>query len=140
MRGRGAGSASVTRKSVPECAREQFPKVSRLAKPGLRADICNVSKAFTSEETPDVGPLTRSAPRLAAGEKRYVTPEGHANLQQRLDDLRVERARLLAFPETQRASLLDVDQRLAFLEATLRVLTVLGPDGAPDDRVAFARW
>ena len=37
-----------------------------------------MSKAFTSEETPDEGPLVRPPPRLAPGEVRYVTPEGAA--------------------------------------------------------------
>ena len=37
-----------------------------------------MSKAFTSEETPDEGPLVRPPPRLAPGEVRYVTPEGRA--------------------------------------------------------------
>ena len=47
-----------------------------------------MSKAFTSEETPDTGPLIRPAPRLAPGEVRYVTPEGQAELREALARLR----------------------------------------------------
>ena len=36
-----------------------------------------MSRAFTSEETPDTGPLIRPAPRLAPWEVRYVLgPQG----------------------------------------------------------------
>jgi len=86
-----------------------------------------VSKAFTSEETPDEAPLVRSPPRLAPGEVRWVTPEGQAALRQ-------------ALAVARRAGTPEGDARAALLEATLAVLTVLGPDGAPEGEVAFARW
>jgi transcription elongation factor GreB len=82
-----------------------------------------MSKAFTSEETPDAGPLVRPAPRLAPGEVRYVTPEGQAELREALARLRTAR-----------------DPRAAQVEQTLAVLTVLGPEGAPDGTVAFGTW
>ena len=82
-----------------------------------------MSKAFTSEETPDTGPLIRPAPRLAPGEVRYVTPEGQAELRDALSRLRAAR-----------------DPRAAQVEQTLAVLTVLGPQGAPDGTVAFGTW
>jgi transcription elongation factor GreB len=82
-----------------------------------------MSKAFTSEETPDTGPLIRPAPRLAPGEVRYVTPEGQAELRETLTRLRAAR-----------------DPRAAQVEQTLAVLTVLGPEGAPDGTVAFGTW
>ena len=82
-----------------------------------------MSKAFTSEETPDAGPLIRPAPRLAPGEVRYVTPEGQAELREALARLRTAR-----------------DPRAAQVEQTLAVLTVLGPEGAPDGTVAFGTW
>jgi len=81
-----------------------------------------VSKAFTSEETPDPGPLVRAPRRLAPGEIRYVTPEGHAALRE-------ERARLA--PGDPRAPLLD---------ATLAAVTVLGPESAPEGRAGFGSW
>jgi len=87
--------------------------------------LVRVSKAFTSEETPDVGPVVRAAPRLAPGEVRYVTPEGHAALRAEL-----ERSR--ASPQAE--------PRRALLEATLAALTVRGPEEAPDGVAAFATW
>jgi transcription elongation factor GreB len=81
-----------------------------------------VSKAFTSEETPESGPVVRAPPRLAPGEVRYVTPEG-------LAALRDERARLA-----------PGDPRAALLDATLAALTVLGPESAPEGRAGFGTW
>ncbi len=86
-----------------------------------------MSKAFTSEETPDEAPLTRPPPRLAPGEVRWITPEGQAAL-------RGARDAALA------AGTRDAAARAALLEATLAVLTVRGPEGAPEGEVAFARW
>jgi transcription elongation factor GreB len=52
-----------------------------------------------------------------------------------------ERAAAAALPETERrARLADLDRRAALVEATLAALTVLGPDAAPEGRVAFATW
>jgi transcription elongation factor GreB len=82
-----------------------------------------MSKAFTSEETPDTGPLVRPPPRLAPGEVRYVTPEGQADLRALLARLRDQ-----------------ADPRAAQVEATLAVLTVLGPERAPEGRAGFGTW
>ena len=82
-----------------------------------------MSKAFTSEETPDEAPLLRPPPRLAPGEVRYVTPEGQAELRELLARLRA-------------AS----DPRAAQVEETLAVLTVLGPEATPDGQVGFGSW
>jgi len=82
-----------------------------------------MSKAFTSEETPDAPPLDRPAPRLAPGEVRYVTPEGQAELRELVARLRAA-----------------ADPRAAQVEETLAVLTVLGPDAAPDGQVGFGCW
>jgi transcription elongation factor GreB len=82
-----------------------------------------VSKAFTSEETPDDAPLLRPPPRLAPGEVRYVTPEGQAELREILSRLRAA-----------------ADPRAAQVEATLAVLTVLGPEAVPDGQVGFGSW
>ena len=82
-----------------------------------------MSKAFTTEETPDEGPLIRPVPRLAPGEVRYVTPEGQADLRSLLARLRAEG-----------------DPRSAQVEATLSVLTVLGPEQAPEGRAGFGTW
>ena len=100
-----------------------------------------MSKAFTSEETPESGPVTRAPPTLAPGEVRYITPEGHAALRESLAKLKDERAAATGLPETERGPVLaDLDQKIAFTEATLAAVTVLGPKDAPADRVAFATW
>jgi transcription elongation factor GreB len=100
-----------------------------------------VSKAFTSEETPDLGPVVRPPPRLAPGEVRYVTPEGQASLRRALEGLRAARAAVLQGAEPERAAqLADLDARAAALEGTLATLTVLGPGAAPPGVVAFGRW
>jgi len=100
-----------------------------------------VSKAFTSEETPDLGPVVRPPPRLAPGEVRYVTPEGQAALRQALEALRAGRAAAAKAPEPERtARLAELDARIAALEGTLATLTVLGPGAAPPGVVAFGRW
>jgi transcription elongation factor GreB len=85
-----------------------------------------VSKAFTSEETPDEGPLTRPPPRLAPGEVRYVTPEGQAALRAALEAARAEGPAGAA--------------QAARLSATLATLTVLGPEATPEGEVAFGSW
>jgi transcription elongation factor GreB len=82
-----------------------------------------VSKAFTSDESRDTGPVVRPPPRLAPGEVRYVTPEGQAELRETLARLRA-------------AS----DPRAALVEATLAVLTVLGPPAGAEGTVAFGTW
>ena len=81
-----------------------------------------MSKAFTSEETPDSGPVVRPPPRLAPGEVRYVTPEGFAALR------------------TERDALSHGDPRAALLDATLAALTVLAPAPGPEGKVFFGSW
>ncbi|BDG02132.1 GreA/GreB family elongation factor [Anaeromyxobacter oryzae] len=100
-----------------------------------------MSKAFTSEETPDLAPPARPGPRLAPGEVRYVTPEGHAALRAELSRLAGERAAAAALPATERpARVADLDRRAALVEATLAAVTVLAPDAAPEGTVAFGTW
>ncbi len=100
-----------------------------------------MSKAFTSEETPESAPAIRPPPRLAPGEVRYVTPEGRAALQAELSRLRAEHAAASALPRPEaEARAADLDRRAALAEATLAALTVLGPDAAPEGTVAFATW
>lgn len=103
--------------------------------PRAAATIRGVSKAFTSEETPDAAPLIRAPPRLAPGEVRYVTPEGHAALRGELERLAAERA---AAPDPARAE--AIAARAALVEATLATLTVLSPAAAADGKVAFGTW
>jgi transcription elongation factor GreB len=85
-----------------------------------------MSKAFTSEETPDEGPLARTPPRLGPGEVRYVTPDGQAALRAALEVARAD--------ETPAGK-----ARVALLDATLATLTPL-VSGAPPGEAAFGRW
>lgn len=102
----------------------------------------HMSKAFTSEETPDVGPVSRAPPRLAPGEVRHVTPEGFAALSAELARLRAERsaAASLAVESERVARLQELDRRAALLEGTLAALTVCGPEAAPEGVVGFGSW
>lgn len=96
-----------------------------------------MSKAFTSEETPEAAAVVRAVPRLAPGEVRYVTPEGHAAL-------RAELARLIeARDRAAGAGAVDAGglrQRAALVEATLATLTILSPDPSPAGHAAFGSW
>ena len=83
-------------------------------------------------ERGDAGPGsadTRAAAR-APGEIRYVTPEGHAALRAELERLRTPGAS----SDTERS------RRALFLERTLALLTVLGPDRVPEGEVGFGTW
>ena len=100
-----------------------------------------MSKAFTSEETPDTPAPVRAPPRLAPGELRYVTPEGHAALRAELARLAASAAEARAGGEPEaRARAEELARRAALVEATLRTLTVLGPAAAPEGRAAFGTW
>ena len=100
-----------------------------------------MSKAFTSEETPEAAPLVRAPPRLAPGEVRYVTPEGHAALRAALEAARDERVAAAALAEPGRTARLgELDARAGMHEATLASLTVLGPEAAPDGAAGFGTW
>jgi transcription elongation factor GreB len=100
-----------------------------------------MSKAFTSEETPEAAPLLRRGPQLAPGEVRYVTPEGLAALQRELARLKEARAAAATLSDTERdARRADLDARAQLVESTVAALTVLGADAAPEGKVAFATW
>jgi transcription elongation factor GreB len=93
-----------------------------------------VSKAFTSEETPDEAPAVREAPRLQPGEVRYVTPEGHAALRAELSRLRAAPGGAGGPGPDDRA------RRAQLLERTLAALTVLGPERVPEGQAGFGTW
>ena len=57
-----------------------------------------MSKAFTSEETPEAELVARPPPRLAPGEVRYVTPEGQAALRAALAHVQEELSELGRLP------------------------------------------
>lgn len=100
-----------------------------------------MSKAFTSEETPESELVVRPPPRLAPGEVRYVTPEGQAALRRAVREVERQRSGLeSAAPAEREARQADLDRRAAFLQGTLSALTVLGPEAAPEGQVAFGSW
>ena len=96
-----------------------------------------MSKAFTKEDSSDEPAVVRTAPKLAPGEKRYVTPEGFRRLTQQRDALaeriRTVRGNAGASTGSARAAL---EGQLKALDATLAVLTVCEPP-ADLDHVFF---
>lgn len=73
-----------------------------------------MSKAFTSEETPDEPVLGRPVQRAARGQERPMTPEGYAALLE-------ERSRLLPGKTD------ELKHRLAVVSATLESVRVVKP-------------
>lgn len=121
-----------------------------------------MSKAFTSEENEDVSVPGRAIVRVAPGEERPITAEGHRALVARRDALIAERAAA----SVERAK--ELDHPLALVAATLesvrvepshvpdgvarfgsvvtlrwddgrtQTLTLVGPDEADGDRISIA--
>ncbi|MFT3711527.1 MAG: GreA/GreB family elongation factor [Archangium sp.] len=86
-----------------------------------------MSKAFTSEETPDEVVLGRPVVHVARGKERPITLDGYRALVNEQEKLKA--TRLEEKDEAKRAQL---DHRLAFLSATLenvKVVNVPPPDG-----------
>jgi transcription elongation factor GreB len=99
-----------------------------------------VSKAFTREEGPGSESLSRAVPRRRPGEPRYVTPEGLHGLRRELEELRARHALFLRRPESERATLPDLERRIALVLGTLSTLTVLAPSAAPAGQAAFGTF
>jgi transcription elongation factor GreB len=99
-----------------------------------------MSKAFTSEEAPEVVSAVRAPPRVAPGEVRYVTPEGQAALRAELALLRETTGEPGGLASEQAARLGERTRRIALLEGTLAALTVLDPADAPEGRSGFGTW
>lgn len=101
-----------------------------------------MSKAFTSEETPEAELVARPPPRLSAGEVRYVTPEGQAALRAALARVERELAAAASLPAAaaRDARRAELERRAGFLHGTLAALTVLGPEAAPAGQAGFGSW
>ncbi|MDP2269944.1 MAG: GreA/GreB family elongation factor [Archangium sp.] len=82
-----------------------------------------MSKAFTSEETPDEPVLGRPVQRAAPGQERPMTPEGYQALL-------AERDRLLGAQSD------ELKHKLALVKATLESVRVVTPP-PPDGTVRF---
>lgn len=86
-----------------------------------------MSKAFTSEETPDDPVLGRPVVHVVRGKERPITLEGYRALVNEQEHLKAERLTV-----TDEAKRLQLDHRLALLGATLenvKVVNVPPPDG-----------
>lgn len=96
-----------------------------------------MSKAFTSEESPDTAIAGRPAVRAEGGALRPITSAGHARLSEELRVLvEVERARarLAQDPEAP-ARLAQIEHRILFLLTTLESVRVV--EAVVDGRVRF---
>ncbi|MFL5320031.1 MAG: GreA/GreB family elongation factor [Myxococcaceae bacterium] len=101
-----------------------------------------MSKAFTKgdEGVPDVP--SRPVVRLAPGETRYITAEGHAALSDQLRVLKEsDRPAAQAAPDIERRQkLAEVDAKIAALEALLAAVTIAPEVPANPERVVFGAW
>jgi transcription elongation factor GreB len=101
-----------------------------------------MSKAFTKEDDlGDLPALPRLISPLAPGTRNYITSGGFRTLHQELAELQ-ETQRPPLVPVAQRdgdalAELLAVDQRIAYLQESLRTAEVVAPSTGSDDRVRF---
>jgi transcription elongation factor GreB len=101
-----------------------------------------VSKAFTreSDDVPELPALLRQPSPLPPGAKNYLTREGAARLREELNRLiQVDRIQVSASPRDVDAKrqLQMVDQRIHYLQQSLRSAVVVSPPVAPEDRVRF---
>ncbi len=101
-----------------------------------------MSKAFTKEDDRGQPPaLARLQSPLRSGEKNYVTPAGARKLREEWDQLfLVKRPSLLAVAQKDdeaKRQLALLDQRLAYLEESLRTAEVLALPVGEENRVRF---
>jgi len=102
-----------------------------------------MSKAFTSEETPDAGVVVPARAPLPSGTPNYVTPRGLSMLRTELQHLEKERARLDAGPagEAERAERMRrsavLAARINELAARVGSAVVVDPAQQPRDEVRF---
>jgi transcription elongation factor GreB len=100
--------------------------LSRLSRDTVRAPLAvifgGVSKAFTSEETPDLPEVTAARRPIPEGVANYVTPRG-------LQLLRDEHTRLMGAPHEARKQL-ELEQRL-------QTAQLVDPKSQPRDEVRF---
>lgn len=100
-----------------------------------------MSKAFLREsDFEDLPDLPAPVAILPAGARNYVTPAGAQRLQAELarlvDEERPPLAASAHDPESKR-ELQALDQRIRYLEHSLRSAEVVAPPAAPDDVVRF---
>lgn len=101
-----------------------------------------MSKAFTKEDDEGQPPaLARLQSPLKSGERNYLTPAGARKLRGEMEQLSlVKRPSLLAVARTDdeaKHQLEVLDQRLAYLEESLRTAEVLTLPVGEENRVRF---
>jgi len=101
-----------------------------------------MSKAFTKEDDlGEVPALPRLVSPLVPGSKNYITSAGFQDLQRELTELQeTRRPPLVAIAQRDGdalAELLTVEQRIAYLQQSLRTAEMVSPPVEGDDRVRF---
>src|ERR1044071_6665460 len=101
-----------------------------------------MSKAFTreSDDLPDVPVVPRQQSPLPPGARNYLSPDGARRLREELVRLvQVERPRQAATPDNAEAKrqLRVMDQRIYYLQQSLRSAMVVVPPIVPDAGVRF---
>ena len=116
-----------------------------------------MSKAFTKEsDGDDDGPELPDGDAIPGGFTNYITPAGHARLNDELSHLwKVERPKLVetiawAASNGDRSEngdyiygkrrLREIDRRIRFLARRLDALTVVAPTDRDDGKVYFGAW
>ncbi len=95
-----------------------------------------MSKAFVSEDAVSEERALKAPPKLAPGEKRYITPDGYGRLERALAEAQA-RLSSAGAGDSERPQL---EERVRLLTATLAVLTVVPPPPSPPDRAVFGGW
>ncbi len=109
-------------------------RVSRRCYPG------RVSKAFTSEETPDTTIAARTAQPAPRGAERPITPDGYRALIEELRGLideELPRARSEAVAILREPRIAEVERRIGFVQATLASVRVVDAAGDASGAVRF---
>ncbi|MBL8938593.1 MAG: GreA/GreB family elongation factor [Archangium sp.] len=107
-----------------------------------------MSKAFTSEETEDTSVAGRPPQRVARGQERPITPEGHKALVDELARLETSgraEVRGLSVEHEREQARRQLEARVAMISATLESVRVVPPPETPDGVVRFGstvtlRW
>lgn len=85
--------------------------------------------------------MARPVVRVAPGEVRYVTAEGHAALLEQLRELEASPPTASAVTEAdRRAAQAEADARIAGVKAILGAVTVAPPLPERIDKVVFGGW
>jgi transcription elongation factor GreB len=101
-----------------------------------------MSKAFTreSDDAPELQLAPRAFEALPPGTKNYITPDGAERLRAELNRLiEVERPRAAALVENARSpgELQAIDQRIIYLDQSLKSAMIVPPPAAGEERVRF---